>query len=179
MRGRKPKPIKTQIAEGDPRMRGKHKLEQQLAAEPKASRGLPPCPDYLEGRAREAWVFWSRELALMDLDRAPDEPALAACCIAFAAGVDCYLTVLKQGRFVAKKALDPKTNSMVVIDVRSHPAVRQGNQAWALMRSFCSEFGLTPISRTRLAIYKPDDGEADLLELLATPREKRAPDVLQ
>src|ERR1700684_999033 len=33
--GRKPKPIKAQIAAGDPRKKGVHKLEQQLAAEPK------------------------------------------------------------------------------------------------------------------------------------------------
>ena len=42
-------------------MKGKRKLEQRLAAEPKASRGLPPCPDYLVGGARDAWAFWSHE----------------------------------------------------------------------------------------------------------------------
>jgi phage terminase small subunit len=53
--------------------------------------------------------------------------------------------------------------------------VRQGNQAWALMRSFCTEFGLSPVSRMRLAVEKEDVGEADLLELLGRPRENRAP----
>ena len=66
--GQKPKPTKAQIAAGDPRKKGVHKLEEQLAAEPKASRGLPPCPEYLVGRARDAWTFWSHELELMDLD---------------------------------------------------------------------------------------------------------------
>jgi P27 family predicted phage terminase small subunit len=59
------------------------------------------------------------------------------------------------------------------VDVKTHPAVRQGNQAWALMRAFCSEFGLSPVSRMRLAIDKDDAGEADLLELLGRPRGKR------
>jgi P27 family predicted phage terminase small subunit len=178
MRGRKPKPIKAQIAAGDPRMKGKRKLEQQLAAEPKASRGLPPCPEHLKGRAREAWMFWSEELASMDLDRRPDAHMLEGCCVAYDAAVDAYETIQKQGRLIAKKALDPATNKLVVVDVKPHPAVRQGNQAWALMRSFCSEFGLSPVSRIRLAIEKQDDGEADLLELLGRPREKRIPPVV-
>src|SRR5580700_8529517 len=133
--GRKRKPAKAQIAAGDPRKKGVHKLEQQLAAEPKASRGLPPCPEYLKGRARDAWQFWSEELAAMDLDRRPDSHMLEGYCVAYDAAVDAYETVQKQGRLIAKKALDPKTNTMVVVDVRPHPAVRQGNQAWALMRS--------------------------------------------
>ena len=177
MRGRKPKPVKTQIAAGDPKKKGVRKLEQQLEAEPKATRGLPPCPEYLKGRARDAWNFWSRELALMDLDRRPDALMLEGCCIAYDSAVDAYETIQKQGRLIAKKALDPSTNKLVVVDVKPHPAVRQGNQAWALMRSFCSEFGLSPVSRIRLAIEKEDAGEADLLELLGRPREKRMPPV--
>ena len=171
--GRKPKPTKTQIAAGDPRKKGVHKLEQLLAAEPKASRGLPNCPEYLEGRARQAWMFWSEELALMDLDRRPDGPMLEGACIAYDASIDSYLTIKAQGRVIVKRALNPETNKLVAVDVKPHPAVRQGNQAWALMRAFCSEFGLSPVSRTRLAVDKMDDSEEDLLELLSRPRAER------
>jgi phage terminase small subunit len=59
--------------------------------------------------------------------------------------------------------------------VKPHPAVRQGNQALALMKAFCSEFGLSPVSRTRLAVDKLDDGEADLMELLGRPRVAKKP----
>ena len=173
--GRKPKPIKAQIAAGDPRKKGVHKLEQQLAAEPKASRGLPPCPEYLVGRARDAWTFWSHELELMDLDRRPDGPMLEGVCIAYDAAIACYETIKTQGRFIAKKILNPATNKLVVVDVKPHPAVRQGNQALALMKAFCSEFGLSPVSRTRLAVDKLDDGEADLMELLGRPRAAKKP----
>jgi phage terminase small subunit len=119
--GRKHKPIKAQIAAGDPRKKGVHKLEEQLAAEPKASRGLPPCPEYLEGRAKEAWVFWSEELALMDLDRRPDGPMLEGVCIAYDAAIACYETIKTQGRFIAKKILNPATNKLVVVDVKLTP----------------------------------------------------------
>jgi P27 family predicted phage terminase small subunit len=174
-RGQKPKPANRQISEGDPRRKGVHKLEEQLAAEPKASRGLPPCPEHLVGKARDAWEFWSEELALMDLDRRPDAQMLEGACCAYDAAVDSYQTVKTQGRFIAKRALDPKTNTLIVVDVKPHPAVRQGNQAWALMKAFCGEFGLSPVSRTRLAVDKLDDGEADLMELLGRPRATRKP----
>jgi hypothetical protein len=55
VRGRKPKPLQQQIAEGDPRQRGKWKLRDRLQAEPKAARGLPPCPERLTGVARQRW----------------------------------------------------------------------------------------------------------------------------
>jgi hypothetical protein len=58
MKGRKPKPAARQIAEGDPSKRGVHKLDAKLDAEPKATRGLPPCPKHLRGRARTAWRCW-------------------------------------------------------------------------------------------------------------------------
>src|SRR5580698_7709475 len=137
--GRKPTPTKLQIAAGDPRMKGKHKLEQQLAAEPKASRGLPPCPEYLVGRARDSWTFWSHELVLMDLDRRPDGPMLEGVCIGYDAALACYATIKTQGRFIAKKILNPATNKPVVVYVMPHPPVRQGNQALALMKALCSE----------------------------------------
>lgn len=179
MRGRKPKSPRRKLAEGDTRKVGARKLGVQIASERKASPGLPPCPAYLKGRAREAWDFWSEELASMKLDRRPDGQMLAGCCVHYDAAVDAYETILKQGRLIAKKALDPKTNQLVVVDVKPHPAVRQGNQAWALMRAFCSEFGLSPVSRLRLSIENEGSGDADLLELLGRPREKRPPTVVQ
>jgi P27 family predicted phage terminase small subunit len=179
MRGRKPKPVQSQIAAGDPRKKGVHRLEQQLAAEPKATRGLPPCPRHLKGRARAAWIFWSKELVAMDIDRRPDAHMLEGAAINYEAAIASYETVQTQGRLIAKKKLDPKTNSMVIVDVKPHPAVRQGNQAWALMKSFCSEFGLSPVSRLRLAIEMEDSDEDDLMELLSRPREKRLPPAVQ
>jgi len=176
--GRKAHTTKAQIAAGDPRKKGMHKLEEQLAAEPNASRGLPECPEYLEGRARQAWMFWSEELQAMDLDRRPDGPMLEGACIAYDAAIDSYLTIKAQGRCLAKKTIDPRTNKVVTLDMKPHPAVRQGNEAWGLMKSFCSEFGLSPVSRTRLAIEKTNDGEADLMELLSQPRAKKLPSVV-
>src|ERR1022692_2171353 len=103
MKGRKPKPAARQIAEGDPRKRGVHKLDSMLEAEPRATRGLPECPQHLKGMARKAWRFWATELESMDLDRRPDAHMLEGCCVAYDAAVDAYETILKQGRLIAKK----------------------------------------------------------------------------
>jgi phage terminase small subunit len=114
-------------------------------------------------------VFWSEELTLMGLDRRRDGPMLEGACIAYDASIDAYLTTKKQGRFIAKRVLEPKTSTMIVVDVKRHPGVRQGNQGWESMKAFCGEFGLSPVSRTWLSMEKLDDGEADLMELLGRP----------
>jgi P27 family predicted phage terminase small subunit len=170
MRGRKPKPASRKLAEGDTRKVGSRKLAARIAAEPKAGRGLPTCPQHLRGRAREVWNFWVAELIAMSLDRRPDAQMLEGACVAYEAAVNSYETIQTQGRLIAKRTTDPKTGQLVVVDVRPHPAVAMGNDAWALLRSFCSEFGLSPVSRTRLSIERADTGEEDLMKILMQPR---------
>ncbi len=107
---------------------------------------------------------------------------LEGACIAYQAAIEAYETIQKQGPLVAKRILDPETNKLVVSNVKPHPAVAQRNAAWELLRAFCSEFGLSPVSRTRLAIEKPADDEDDLMEILSQPREKKQqlpPEVIQ
>lgn len=173
MRGRKPKPTTLQIAEGDPRKIGVNKLEEKLKAEVKGQRGLPRCPDHLQGTARKVWNIWARELEKMNLDCRPDAQMLEGACIAYETVLDCYQTIKKQGRAIPKRVLDPETNRLVVNGLTPHPAVAQMNAALNLMRAFCSEFGLSPASRSRIATDAPSEGEDELLELLSQPREHR------
>jgi P27 family predicted phage terminase small subunit len=174
MRGRKPKSTALQIVEGDPRRLGKNKLQEKHAREPKAADGLPECPKYLRKnpRARTAWNLWAKELQKMDLDRRPDAAMLEGAVIAYAEAVACYLLVEKQGRMLPRRARDANGN-WVVVGMVAHPAVRQRNQALLIMRAFCSEFGLSPISRTRLSVEPADDEEDDLFKLLSQPRLNR------
>ena len=118
----------------------------------------------------------------MNLDCRPDAMMLEGACIAYQAAIEAYETIQKQGPLVAKRILDPETNKLVVSNVKPHPAVAQGNAAWMLLKAFCSEFGLSPVSRTRLAIEKPADGEDDLMAILSQPRERKqtsTPEVIQ
>jgi P27 family predicted phage terminase small subunit len=174
MRGRKPKPLKRQIAEGDTRKKGVRKLQEQLDAEPKAARGLPDCPEHLSGRARDAWEFWSTELAYMNLDSRPDAMMLEGACVAWARAVAADLMIAELGSVTAQPILST-SGELLGCKYRTNPAVAVSHAAWKQLRSFCSEFGLSPASRTRLTIEKHDNGEKDLMALLSTPREPRKP----
>jgi P27 family predicted phage terminase small subunit len=175
MRGRKPKPAASQIAAGDPRKKGMHKLEERLAAEPKATRGLPDCPRHLKGRARHAWIFWKEELEGMSLDRRPDAMALEGACQNYARAVEADLTVEKDGLIIEEIAFVGENNDeTVVVKRRAHPAIAVSNAAWRQVRAFIGEFGFSPVSRTRLSIEQKDNGVEDLMSILSKPREPKA-----
>ena len=172
MRGRKPKPTARQISEGDPRKKGKRKLEARLAAEPKAAKGLPSCPRHLKGRARHAWNFWVEELAGMNLDRRPDAMALEGACLNYSRAVEADLIVARDGMMVEESTVTEE-GEKIVLRIKYHPAISVSNAAWRQLRAFCGEFGFSPVSRTRLAIEKQDDGAEDLAALLSRPRQPR------
>jgi P27 family predicted phage terminase small subunit len=169
--GRKPKPTKRQMDAGDPRKLGKQKLRAKLDAEPKAARGLPACPRHLRGRARACWNFWTRELELMDLDSRPDAQMLEGACVGYARAVQADLLIEKQGIVIEECKI--VKDVIVVLKRRAHPAIMISRAAWRQVQAFCSEFGLSPVSRTRLAIEKPEGGESDLMTLLTAPRAPR------
>ena len=173
MRGRKPKTAARQVAEGDPSKRGVHKLNQRLESEPKAARGLPTCPKHLKGMARKAWRFWAAELEAMSLDCRPDAMMLEGACVTYQTYVSMHERIGEQGELVAKRERNPKTGQMEVVDVRPHPGLAVRDRALALLRSFASEFGLSPLSRARLSIERSEAGEDDLMALLSSPRPKK------
>jgi P27 family predicted phage terminase small subunit len=172
MRGRKPKPTARQIAEGDPRRKGKHKLIEKLKAEPNARRGLPGCPPHLSGRARAAWEFWAEELGVMNIDSRPDAQMLEGACVNYSRAVQADLMLAEQGITVTESKIT-ESGEVIVLKIRKHPAVEVSNAAWRQLRAFCSEFGLSPASRTRLAIDKADQNGQELAELLSKPRPPR------
>lgn len=178
MRGRKPKPTATQIAAGDPRKLGAHKLQAKLDAEPKATKGFPACPRHLRGRARAAWKFWTEELEAMGIDKRPDSMMLEGACIGYERAVLADLIVAKEGLIVKESRIDEESGEVVVLKYKNHPAIAISRAAWTQLRVFSSEFGLSPVSRTRLTVEKTDSGEEDLMAILSKPRAPR-PVVLQ
>jgi P27 family predicted phage terminase small subunit len=172
IRGRRPKPTQLQINEGDPAKRGKGKLRQQLTREPKAARGLPPCPKHVLGLARSAWKFWVEELQAMKLDARPDAMMLEGACVNYARAVQAD-AIIQHGCQVEEPIINHTSGEVIGTKVKNHPAVAVSNAAWRQVRAFCSEFGLSPVSRTRLVLEQPDTSTEDLMKLLSTPREKR------
>lgn len=173
MKGRKPKPVARQIAEGDPAKRGKGKLQEKLAAEPDTNRGLPACPRHLRGRARSTWNFWVAELAVMNLDHRPDAMMLEGACVNYARAVQADLILEREGLTVTESTVN-EDGEVVILKVKRHPADLISATAWRQVRSFCSEFGLSPVSRTRLTVDKKQQEQEDLAAILSAPRERRA-----
>ncbi len=186
MRGRKPKPTRQQINEGDPGKRGVNKLREKLAAEPKAARGLRECPEYLGKRARAAWAMWKEELEKMRLDCRPDGPMLEGACVNYERAVEADLVIAKSGLVVKefsesgvrklrgrKPQRKPRLAWKRTARLRANPAIAISNAAWRQVRSFCSEFGLSPVSRTRLTIEEEGNATDDLIELLSRPRGRK------
>lgn len=59
----------------------------------------------------------------------------------------------------------------------AHPALAVASVQWKLLKNFCSEFGLSPVARTRLAIERQDDSDRNLHDVLSGPEltaEERA-----
>ena len=173
MRGRKPKPMAKVEQDGDSRKIGVNKLRAKIAAEPLASRGLPPCPRHLKGRARAAWKFWSVELADMDLDRRPDAMMLEGACVNYGRAVEADLIVARDGMMVEESYVDKRSGEKVILKIKYHPGITVSNSEWRQVRAFCSEFGLSPVSRTRLAVADKDKPGEDLARLLSQPREPK------
>lgn len=163
------KPIERQIAEGDPSKRGKKQLERKLLAAPKPAPGLPKCPKHLEGRARELWVFLAAELNSMRLDKRPDATMLEGACIAYSRAVDADLILNTEGILVYDKCV--LDGEVVILKTKKHPAVEVSNSCWLRVKAFCCEFGLSPVSRTRLTMAAAAvEQEDDLAAMLAQPR---------
>lgn len=173
MKGRKPKPIAVQIAEGDPRKRGKKKLLEAQSLEIQAERGLPACPNHLTGRARKTYEFFRAELEKMDLDRRPDVVMLEGAATAYALAVQADQAIEAEGLMLKTPILD-REGEVVGHDTEIHPAIRVREKAWTTVRAFCSEFGLSPVSRMRLPQQQADDGTDELAQVLSQSREDRA-----
>ena len=172
MRGRKPKPVERHIANGDPSKHGTGKLQERLKAQVKARIGLPRCPTHLRGRARACWNMWKLELVLMGLDSRPDAMMLEGACVHYARAVQADMVIARSGSTIEEPIVNSEGEE-IGTKIRKHPAVEVSNRAWMLAKAFCSEFGLSPVSRTRLTIEKGNTGEQELWEILSGPRVPR------
>ena len=169
MKGQKPTPAALQHSLGDPSKRGKRKVLDLVRSEARGARGLPDCPPHLAGLARKQYKFWVEQLELMELDHQPDGAALEAACVQYARAVEIDREIKTLG------AADPRDMSAIA------SLMRLSNTSWSLVVKFASEFGFTPISRTRtLAGMPPPAPKDDLEQLLSAPRERKVqPEAIQ
>jgi P27 family predicted phage terminase small subunit len=136
MRGRKPKPTHLKLLEGNP---GKRALN---GAEPKPPRGIPTCPAHLTAPAKAEWKRLAQDLHTVGLLTLVDRGALAAYCQSW-------------GRWVEAERKLQETPHLFKTPagyVQISPWLTIANKERELMARYMTELGLTPSSRSRLAV---------------------------
>ena len=136
MRGRKPKPTALKVLAGNP---GRRPLP---AGEPAVQGGVPRAPRAMSREARAEWRRVMRHYAATGVITQVDRPALVAYCELYARARE------------AERKLQ-QTGLLVITDkgqAFANPLIRVADRAWAEMRAFAIEFGMTPSSRARVRV---------------------------
>lgn len=168
--GRTPKPTNLKRLLGNP---GKRPLNDR---EPQPRAVAPHAPKWLTGEARALWKRLVPELKALGLLTVVDGAALAACCQAWEEFVECTAQLKAEGRVVREpvrlKVINAKglPEEIAGEKLKAHPAVKLQRDAFARVKSFLGEFGLTPASRTRVRAPAPEDKEKSPLEKLLGQR---------
>ncbi|MBI1291334.1 phage terminase small subunit P27 family [bacterium] len=136
MRGRKPKPTVLKLIEGNP---GKRRINGR---EPRPPASVPTCPAHLSPTAKTEWKRLARMLNETGLLTQIDRTVLATYCQAY-------------GRWVEaerKLAETPPLLKTPAGYVQVSPWITISNKQVELMTRLMAEIGLSPSSRSRLAV---------------------------
>ena len=141
--GRKKVPTNLKIIKGTKRNCRENKDEPVLPL------GIPSPPEHLSAIALIEWGRISNQLYQLGLLTEVDMAALAAYCDAFGMWCD------SSGQLKKEKLTIETTNGNII----QNPLVGIVNQSREHMRKFLTEFGLSPASRAKVSVNKPDKKE--------------------
>jgi P27 family predicted phage terminase small subunit len=137
---------------------GKYKEAELRAKVPKPRRVLPRCPDYLTGEAEACWKRTAKELYDAGLLTSVDRDALALYCQAFARWRETENALAKSTVIIRTNVKRDEETGEIVGGGNwiQNPLLAIANKAFEQMSKLQAEFGMTPSSRTRVSIAKPD-----------------------
>ncbi|WP_108663811.1 phage terminase small subunit P27 family [Acuticoccus kandeliae] len=136
MRGRKRVPTAMKRANGNP---GKRKLNEN---EPQPPSTKPYCPEHLSPTAKREWRRIAGTLHEMGVVTSVDRAALAAYCQAYGRWAEAEQKLAEGPTLI-------KTPSGYV---QQSPWLGVANRQMELMVKYMSELGITPASRSRIAL---------------------------
>ena len=142
--GRKPKPTQMKVVQGT------FRKDRANPNEAKPKKQLPPCPDFLKGTARQEYFRIGRKLERIGVLTEVDDIALIGLCQSWAEYLEATEQASKTGMLVKSPSGYPIFN----------PYVTLANQALKRVKSFLTEFGMTPSSRSRV-MASPGENEVD------------------
>jgi P27 family predicted phage terminase small subunit len=159
-RGPPPKPTRLAELQGNP---GKRPLNKR---EPRPTPGAPGMPDWLSREAKAEWRRLVPQLERLGLLTKVDRAGLAAYCQAHAELADATKLLEAEGRVleepVTARQREDGVEVVKLVGYRKklHPAVRLQRDAFARVKQFLGEFGLTPATRARL-VAPGEQGEGN------------------
>jgi P27 family predicted phage terminase small subunit len=146
MKGRKPKPKKLKMLQGNP---GKRELKD----EPEPEACIPSMPEFLFPEAQEEWHRIAPQLFALGLLSELDRAALAAYCVAWGQHVlaeKAIAEIREKGQTELAGGLVVKKTSTGNLAIS--PLLQISQQAMTLAMKFAVEFGMTPSARTRVYV---------------------------
>lgn len=150
MAGRKPLPTKLKLLRGNP---GKRPLNPN---EPQPDPEMPLKPTNMGEIASAKWDEMAPKLHRIGILTEIDGDALEAYCDAY-----------------EKMTLSRANMEMygVTMGDKKHPAFQVWSDSLKLMKSFLTEFGMTPSSRSRLSASKKESGKEDLSRFFGATKQ--------
>lgn len=143
------------VLEGNPGKRPLPKHEPKPAPTVK----MPNPPAWMNTYGKKAWKRLAPELQRLGLLTVVDIETFSAACQCYGVWVECEKTLKKKGRTHSYTNKAKETNTIV------RPEVKIGQKALDQFKSYMTEFGLSPASRTRIEVSSPGD-EQDPMEAL-------------
>jgi P27 family predicted phage terminase small subunit len=162
MPGPRPTPTYLKLLRGNPGKRKINKNEPKPAIPP----APPPCPEFLNGYAREEWARVSGELFHLQLLTTIDVACLAVYCDAYSRWR------LATEAIAAMAARDERTHGLLIKsragEATANPLIWIANSAVKTMLRAADEFGMTPAARSRInGGFSPPPGPSKFWDLLA------------
>lgn len=154
MKGRKPKPTKIHILEGG--RKKTHRALPENEPKPDTLQKLPRAPKELSDVGKKEWKRTGKELQKLGLLTQIDLSAFHVYCETYSIWIDAIHNIHKLGMLI--KA--PSGYPMVT------PYMSIANKASEKMAKFLTEFGMTPSSRSRINVPKPEKESDPLKEYL-------------
>lgn len=145
--GRRGPPVKPTATK---KREGTYRADRAPKREPKAPKGSPTIPPTIarDKIARECWRRLVPVLLRMRVLTRADSVTLEGLCRSYSTAVRADDELLEKGMFIDTE-----------YGRRASPAVSVGRHAWAEVRRFALEFGLSPAARTRVEAEADDSAD--------------------
>ena len=155
-KGRKPKPAAIKELEGNP---GKRPIQEEV----KYELGIPGCPKVLDEQAKIEWDRIIPELERVGILMHVDVAALAAYCQLYSRWCQLEDAIKNEGLTIIITKIN-RNGEVVSEEERTNPKITEARLTLQQIRAFCSEFGFTPASRSKVTltgVEEHDDGILD------------------